>query len=287
MLSRIRAPAALTVALGVYAAAPDSSPPPAVADSPAAQDPSALWIAIADRDDNATLVPIARYQDGSWDNAPWASLIALEGIEAVRTGDGVWSWPDARQYWGHPGRAADTLGWTPDMIATGVPTSWFLYSRSEEGLPLSTAELVLAQAHCLNRWAIRTDRDVQPASETGRGTDRPGIAFTRTPAAVHTEDDIPGLDRIRSTLGFADVSEGNKLDRSFYWLGLFRFDGGREDADAAPGPTDGATGLTSATTESMTLGVLWGRYYEGAEYILIRIDGDRSSVIIRTSEGGC
>lgn len=35
------------------------------------------------------------------------------------------------------------------------------------------------------------------------------------------------------------------------------------------------------------MGILWGLYYEGGEYILIEIDGERSRVIVRTYAGGC
>ena len=37
----------------------------------------------------------------------------------------------------------------------------------------------------------------------------------------------------------------------------------------------------------MTLGVLWHLGYEGEEFIVIEIDGDRSRVIIETYGGGC
>ncbi len=278
----------------------------APAESPAASpgvevrlDPPPLWIAVTNRgnryigDAEETLMPIARRLDGIWDNAPWAGLLYIDapaaaGIEAVKTGDGVWSWPDARQYWEHPGRAADTLGRTPDVIATGVPRSWFLYSMDERGLPLSTAGLVMTQAHCDHRWAIRIAQDETPARESTDGYGPPGIAFTRMPADVLSEGDIPGLDEIRRTLGFADISEGRKGDRSFYWLGIFRFDDGTGAGPADATPADARADAPSAgTPASMTLGVLWGRYYESADYTVIRIDGDRSRVIIRTREGGC
>ena len=286
MLSRTRVPGhgLLLLAAAICACNAPPEAPSARTDPGTLSDPSALWIAMTHRgnryrgDEDETLMPIARQLDGTWDNAPWAGLLYIDGrgpgIEAVKTGDGVWSWPDAREYWEHPGRAVDTLGRTPDVIATGVPLSWHLYSLDEQGVPLSTTGLTLTQAHCDHRWAISIARSTVPAAEATDEYGPPGVALTRRPAEVLTKDDIPGLEQIRGALGFADISEGQKGDRSFYWLGIFRFDDG-----TPTGPAD--------ATASTTLGVLWGRYYESAEYILIEIDGDRSHVIIRTSEGGC
>ena len=271
------------LAAAICACSPSSESPASRPDAEPAPDADALWIAVASRgpfassDDDGTLVPIARFLDGTWDNVPWAGIFSIDGrtgVEAVKTGDGVWSWPDASRYWGHPGRTVDTLGRARDVIATGVPRSWFLYSRDARGQTLPTTGLVVTSAHCSYRWAISVPRDTVPAGEATDVYGPPGIALTRRPAEVLAEDDIPGLEQIRRTLGFADISEGRKGDRSFYWLGIFRFD-------------DGAPAGSAGAPDSTTLGVLWGRYYEGAEYILIEIDGDRSRVIIRTSEGGC
>ena len=278
------------LAAAICACSPPSESPESRPHAEFAPDPDDLWIAVAGRgpfasqDDDGTLVPIARYLDGTWDNAPWADIFSIDGpgtgVEAVKTGDGVWSWPDASRYWGHPGRTVDTLGRAPEVIATGVPRSWLLFSRNVQGQPLSTTGLAVTSAHCLYRWAISIPRDTVPAGEATDVYGPPAIALTRAPAEVLSEDDIPGLEQIRGALGFADISEGRKGDRGFYWLGIFRFDGTMGNAGSAPGPTDGEL-------ESTTLGVLWGRYYEGAEYIVIEIDGDRSRVIIRTYEGGC
>ncbi|MDE2679142.1 MAG: hypothetical protein OXI76_14680 [Gemmatimonadota bacterium] len=277
-------PASKPDATPAPAAPPDAAPAPAAPpEAPPPADPGALWIAVTNRamsgsDYHGMLVPIARHLDGSWDNVPWAGIFDLSGpgpgIEAVKTGDGVWSWPDASQYWDHPGRAADTLGRAPEVIATGVPRSWFLYSPSEQGLPLSTTGLAVTPAHCSHRWAIRTDLEAPPERDALGGYGPPAIALTRTPAAVLSENDIPGLDEIRRNLGFADIAEGRKGDRSFYWLGLFRFENiGPESAGGGP--------------RDATLGVLWGQYYEGADYTLIQIDGQGSRVLMTAYEGGC
>ena len=297
-----RRPAVASSTLLLTVAVCACTEPESPASSPSAgipPDPDALWIAVTSRsggpavDASATLVPIARFLHGTWDNAPWAGLLTLGGpgggFEAVKTGDGVWSWPDASRYWDHPGRVADTLGRQPEVIATGVPRSWLLYSPAERGIALSTTGLVVTRAHCLHRWAIRTARDEGSAGAAGDGRGQPGIAFTKRPAAVMSEDDVPGLDRIRRNLGFADVAEGRKGDRSFHWLGLFRFNDGATTDAAAPAAADGAQLDASAENRlpGVVLGVLWGLYYESADYTVIRIDGDRSRVIMNASEGGC
>ena len=261
-------------------------------------DPLALWIAVTSRGDMSgsaeqeTLVPIARHIDGTWDNAPWAEILYIDGpgpgIEAVRTGEGEWSWPDASGYWGHPGRAADTVGRTPDVIATAVPRSWFLHSPDEQGLPYSTTGLLIVRAHCDHRWAIGIDPDSLPLRAAAGARGPPAIASTRVPAAVLSEEGVPGLEQIRRDLGFADISEGRKGDRSFRWLGIFRFDDGERARPAAAQPADaGAEAQPAGALGDTTLGVLWALYYESAEYIVIEIDGERSRVLTRTSEGGC
>lgn len=271
----------LAAAAGACAAPPE--PPPSGTGGDRAGPPP-LWIAVTNRgnrydsDADESLVPIARQIDGAWDNAPWAGILYIDGpgpgIEAVKTGDGVWSWPDASRYWEHPGRAADTLGRPPDVIARGVPRSWFLHSPSDRGRPLTTAGLVMTPAQCDHRWAIRIAGDPVAEDEIPDGYGPPGIALSRPPAEVLSEDDIPGLDGIRRSLGFGDISERTKGDRSFQWLGLFRFD-------------DIGSGSPAGTAGSTTLGVLWGLYYEGAEYIVIRLDGDGSRVLVRTTGGSC
>ena len=228
--------------------------------------PDALWIAIADRL-QGILMPVARYQEGSWDNPPWSGIFPVERIAANRSGDGVWSWPDASLLRERPARDSDTLGRAPEVIATGVPSSWFLHSPRNRGLPLLTTGLRVVMAHCNERWGIRTDLDTLPAFEEDRFENISGIAFTHPPTAVLSEDDIPYLDRIREDLGFVDRPRDGEGYRRFHWLGLYRFDDGP---------------LATAT-----LGVLQGDYYEGRGYIVIRIDGDRGQVVARASEGGC
>ena len=214
----------------------------------------ALWIAVAYRD-QATLMPVVRYLDGSWDNPPWAGVFPVERIAAARTGEGVWSWPDASVLWEHPARHSDTLGRAPEVVATEVPASWFLYSRTERRLPLYTTGLGVVPAGCNERWDIGTNRDTLPAFGDDRFSRLSGIAFTHPPSAVLSEGDIPALDWIREDLGFVDSPRDGEGYRRFHWLGLFRFD-------------DGPLGAA-------TLGVLRGDYYEGRGYMVIQIDGDR------------
>ena len=228
--------------------------------------PDALWIAIADRL-QGILMPVARHQEGSWDNPPWTGIFPVERMAANRSGDGVWSWPDASLLWEHPAGDSDTVGRAPQVIATGVPASWFLHSPTNRGLPLLTTGLRVVMAHCDERWGIRTNLDSLPAFDDGRFENLSGIALTHPPSAVLSEDDIPALDRIREDLGFVDRRRDGEGYRRFRWLGFYRFQDG-----------------PLATT---TLGILRGDYYEGAGYIVIQIDGDRGRVVARASEGGC
>lgn len=237
-----------------------------VADGQASPATDALWIAVADRE-QGILMPVSRYQDGSWDTPPWSGIFPVERIAATPSGDGVWSWPDGNLLWEHPARDTDTLGRAPEVIATGVPASWFLHSPANRGLPLLTTGLRVVMAHCNERWGIRTDLDTLPAFGGDRFERLSGIAFTHPPSAVLSEDDIPALDRIREDLSFVDCVRDGEGYRRFHWLGLFKFDDGP---------------LATAT-----LGVLQGDYYEGRGYMVIQIDGDRGRVVAQASEGGC
>ncbi|MDE2875723.1 MAG: hypothetical protein OXU69_07240 [Gemmatimonadota bacterium] len=245
---------------------PTPQAPSQVAGDQASPAPDALWIAIADRL-QGILVPVARYQDDSWDNPPWTGLFPVERLAASRSGDGVWSWPDASMLWDHSARDSDTLGRAPEVIATGVPASWVLHSPRNRGLPLFTTGLRVVMAHCDERWGIRTNLDTLPAFDDDRFENISGIVFSRPPSAVLSEGDIPALDRITEDLGFVDRLRDGEGYRRFHWLGLFRFDEG------GPG--------------TAILGVLQGDYYEGRGYMIIRIDGDRGRVVARASEGGC
>ncbi len=203
----------------VYEAA---SPDPGDQPSPG---PNALWISVADRN-QGILMPVARYQDGSWDNPPWTGLFPVERIAAARSGPGVWSWPDAGLLWERPAGNPDTLGRAPEVIGTGVPASWFLYSRRQRELPLLTTGLRVVTAHCIERWGVTTDLDTLPAFGDDRFEYLSGIAFTHPPTTVLSEEDVPALDRIREDLGFVDRLRDGEAYRRFDWLGLYRFDGG-------------------------------------------------------------
>ena len=53
------------------------------------------------------------------------------------------------------------------------------------------------------------------------------------------------------------------------------------------GVDSGSGSATAATPTGATMGILWGLYYEGGEYILIEIGGEGSRAIVRTYAGGC
>ncbi|MCE2398447.1 MAG: hypothetical protein J4F34_05290 [Gemmatimonadetes bacterium] len=211
--------------------------------------------------EGGALTVIARYIDGVWDIPPWAGAIH------------------------------DTPIRDPNVVAHGVPRSWFYYSPEERGLSLTSTGLVITRAYCSHRWALGIARDTARAGEVRSPyMYRPlGIALTRRPAEVLAEDDIPGLEDIRGRLGFGDVSGWGKGDRSFHWLGIFRFDDdmGTDPADGVAANAGATETPTAATPTGTTMGILWGDYYEGGEYILIEIDGERSRAIVRTYAGGC
>ena len=83
------------------------------------------------------MAPIARYADGVWDSPPWAGIFVLEQNRGGPHAEGEWSWPDANQLWQNEARDLDTVARAPDVIATGVPATWFLFSETEQGMPPS------------------------------------------------------------------------------------------------------------------------------------------------------
>lgn len=257
-------------------------PPSGRAVVEAETDPPPLWIGVL-IDEGEALTVIAHYINGVWDKPRWAIHDAP------------------------PMRA-------PNVIAYSVPRSWFYYSPEERGLSLTSTGLVVTRVLCSHRWALGIARDTARTGEVempklaqdywARDTARAGevrspytpyrplgIALTRRPAEVLVEEDIPGLEDIRGDLGFGDVSGGKwgKGRRSFRWLGIFRFDDdmGTDPADGVAANAGATETPTAGTPTGTTLGILWGSYYEGAEYILIEIDGERSRVIVRTYAGGC
>lgn len=253
---------------GARAAAPFAQPgspdsPPGTTDDLTA---STLWVAVADTE--GSLAPVARYEDGDWEVPPWAAVFDLTEIVAARSGDGVWSWPDPSTLRDDPDpEALDGGSDAPGVIATGVPASWLVFPQELEELSVATAALRIESTHCLNRWAVATDRNRLPGpGSSGIHPTLSGVALSHIPSAVLSESDIPDLDRIREELGFVESTEG-KLIRNFDWLGIFRFEDG--------------------TLGDVTFGVLHERYYEGSGFSIIVIEGEGGRVVARASEGGC
>ena len=255
-----RLPIALLLA-ALIGAGGVQQPPSGRAVVEAQTDPPPLWIGVL-IDEGRALTVIAHYIDGVWDKPPWGGAIH------------------------------DTLHSGPQRDRASVPRSWFYYSPEERGLSLTSTGLVVTRVLCSHRWALGIARDTARAGEV-RSPYTPyrplGIALTRPPAEVLAEDDIPGLEDIRGDLGFGDVSGRGEGVRFFHWLGIFRFDDdmGTDPADGAAANAGATETPTAETPTGTTLGILWGSYYEGAEYILIEIDGERSRVIVRTYAGGC
>ena len=237
-----------------------------ISESPASDD--SLWIAIADI--RGALAPIARYADGTWRSLPWAPDPSPGEVEAVNSGEGVWSWEEGPRILRAPERGSDALGRPPGAVGTkaaGVPASWSLFSDAERSGTLQTRVLTVQRSHCGLVWLIQTNRDTLPPLERlvqvpGLRTGIAGVAFSRAPDAVLSESELPDLDKVKEDLGFVDRPPTSKLVRSFRWLGFFR--GGER-----------------------IIGVLRGDYYEGADHKVVEITGDRGRLLAETYEGGC
>ena len=220
----------------------------------------ALWIGVASYE--GTIAPIARVADGVWSIPPWADAFYLQSIAARNTGDGVWSWPDVKEVWENPDEDPDFPGRAPDVIATGVPDSWYLFSEAQRGSELTTTSLMVERSHCMVRWALQTTRDTLPAMGMGVHPYIGGVVLSRQPSAILSADDMPALERIEEDLGLVDVTDAGKLDRRFDWLGFFRYD-------------------------DLTFGVVQALYYESSDFSIVEFNGELGRVVAWASEGGC
>ena len=196
----------------------------------------------------------------------WIAVAYREGdlVPVARYADGVWDSPPWSGEVLEDIEDLDTLGRSADVIVASLPASWSLFSPAHQGLLLKTVSVRLATNQCSLHWVIVTDRDSLPGFGEERISFREvsGVALSLAPSAVLSEGDLPDVEKLRKDLGFVDVPPGGDGVRSFRWLGFFR-------------------------AEGKTFGVLRGLYYEGSDYRVIQIDGDRGRVVVRTYEGGC
>ena len=84
--------------------------------------------------ENGSLIPIARYADGTWDVVTWSEPFGFED-DSVIAADGTRLWPER------------------DSLDTGVPASWLLYSHGARGTPMATGEFRLGRTYCMVRWS--------------------------------------------------------------------------------------------------------------------------------------
>ncbi len=125
----------------------------------------ALWVGVASHE--GTIAPIASVADGVWNTPPWTAAFDLESIAARKTGDGVWNWPDVNEIRENSADDPDSPVRAPDVIATGVPDSWWLFPGTQGGSELATTSLMVERSHCMVRWVLQTTRDTLPAMGMG------------------------------------------------------------------------------------------------------------------------
>ena len=219
-----------------------------------ADDP--LWIALIRTDGSMT--PIARHHGGIWDRPwpdPFRPILRIDSAGLVQPHLAS-RWPVGHEPWALP---VDLL--EPGQLRLTAPLEWFLYSRSERGVPLTLTELRLAPAQCLHEWVLDTDRAGQPRVAPGSHRELAGVAFNRSVEVV-AEEDIPGLDAMREDLGFVD--ETGVRGTRYTWLGLYR-----------TGSRDTIVGIVHAVG------------YESEWFDVVEIEGEVARVVVTASGGMC
>ena len=176
---------------------------------------------------SGTLTPIARYANGTWDIPPWSIPAKLDRLVATSDVDGTWRWPLAHQVWQAPGRDLD-MGRPPGTVAAGVPDTWHLFSRTDQGTLLPTLLLHMVSDVCSGeiRWVIAT-REGKPHGQLPFPIE--GVALSRKPSAVHAREDFPDIEQLRDQLDSADAPlpegpGGRWMETPLRWFGLFTFD---------------------------------------------------------------
>ncbi len=253
----------MTICLAFGAGSPSVPSAPLVAEAVTApQEPppsDLLWAAIVDT--RGMLIPIARKAGGVWDQH-WPNTFQF-GLLARIDSDGVlrdW-WPrQGLDPWALPVDAQD-----PEFPRIGAPTRWSFYSETAPSTTLTVTGLDLINAHCLLKWALRTDATdaggvsyVLPEVDGTRQI--AGVAFNRRLEAISGEE-VPYLDRIRTDLELVDDPSAGRSE--FVWLGFYRLEHG---------------GI---------IGVVNRIGYEGERYLIVEIEGDQGQVVIEVSGGGC
>jgi len=248
-----------------------AAPPAPVAEGGESLDDD-LWVAVAERgwDDadgtrrSVVLVPVARRVGGAWRPA-WAEpkrnpfQFPVDSAGRVRWQSVVSALP------------VDRRGPGPPRVA--APASWRLYRpfgvaadrQSVDGVVVRTTGLVLDEAFCAAMvWKLIAQGPPGYDHDAGLGPDvlETGAALSRRPDEVLSEAALPELAAVRERLGFVTRDTIGEGARWFDWAGLFRFG-------------------------SLVVGVMDARYYEGAAYKVVEIDGDRSRIVMDVGRGGC
>ena len=249
----------MTICLAFGAGPPSVPSAPLVAAAVTApQEPppsDLLWVAIVDT--RGMLIPIARKAGGVWDHH-WPNTFEVGRVARIDS-DGVLRTSESGQGlkpWALPVDAQD-----PEFPRIGAPTRWSFHSETAPSTTLTVTGLDLIGAHCLVRWALRTnDTDDRRLSQVDGTRQIAGVAFNRRLEAISGEE-VPYLDRIRTDLELVDDPSAGRSE--FVWLGFYRLERG---------------GI---------IGVVNRIGYEGESYLIVEIEGDKGQVVIEVSGGGC
>ena len=210
------------------------------------------------------LMPIARLDGGVWSNA-WPEPVDDPLIEVPVDSAGL---VDLRA----PAAALPLDLSDPGSPRIAAPARWLHYPvspppvRSAEPVPVLVVGLALLPAYCQTAWKLRVrdPRGGDHSAETAAAGLMEGVSVNRRPDEVLLASDVAGLDEIAARLGFESRTDEDRdihLE-SFSWMGLFRFG-------------------------STVLGVVDHRGYEGAGYVVVEIDGERSRIVADLPRGGC
>ena len=251
----------MTICLAFGAGPPSfpSTPLVAVAVTAPQESPPSdhLWVAIVNT--RGMLIPIARKAGGVWDHH-WPDTFEVGRVARIDSDGVLRTFGQGLKPWALPVDAQD-----PEFPRIGAPTRWSFHSETPPSTTLTVMGLDLIGAHCLLKWALRTDAtDAGGVSyvlpEVDGTRQLAGVAFNRRLEAI-SEEEVPYLDRIRTDLELVDDPSAGSSE--FVWLGFYRLEHG---------------GI---------IGVVNRVQYEGDRYLIVEIEGDQGQVVVEVYGGGC
>lgn len=232
---------------------------------PAQDRTETLWVALVSEAGGSLLDPIGRrHPDGRWD-LPWPDV--LVGGELDRSG--------YLNPWRSSGSGDGSAGWWPLPFQVGsggrlridVPLQWYRYTRLGV-VPGTVTHVTLAGRGCNAGWSLGLNPLRAVTYPVRRGV---AVALTTPHAVELAEDDVPGLDSIRSTLGLLDRPSrdqgGYRMGDDWYpkreILGLYRLQ------------------------DDIMIGVVGEYGYEGQSTIVFEVSRDSTRIVSEASGGGC